>query len=564
MLEKLSIQNIALIRNQSIEFTDGLNVLTGETGAGKSLIIDSLSLLLGEKADKTLITYGEKQAIVEAVFTKLNKNVKQIMLELGLEEDDVLVITRKITTDGKNECRVNGNLFSLSMLRKISAPLMDLHGQFEHQNLLKVSNHLNILDLFGGKDVVSLKSEFEALVNEYRLVLEELDGYTTDDQERERLIELYNYQMQEIDDAGFYDGEEEHLKEYRNQVLHQEKILESLNSATKILGGDGYEYAGALESIKKASSLISSITAYYKDSEDILNRIESSKIELDDIVDTMQSQIDNMYFDEEMARKNEERLDLLSSFKKKYGNSIEAINKYREHIGQECEKLVNSYKRVDKLKKEKEKLKSCLLLVGNNLSQKRKEVSKEFSKCVKEELRALGMKNADFVVQFETLDVEKFMPSGLDKVEFMFSANLGEIVKPLKNVASGGEMSRFMLAVKNITAKIEGISTLVFDEIDTGVSGKIALVLAEKLASVSKMAQVICVTHLAQIASFGKNHLFIEKTENDNKTTTNIIDLSKKERIQEIARLISGNITENSILNAQEMLEYGMNFYKNL
>ena len=247
MLERLTINNIALIHNQSIEFTDGLNVLTGETGAGKSLIIDSLSLLLGEKADKSLISRGEKVASVEAVFTGVPEQVKEVMVELGLEEDDTLIIVRKISAEGKNECRVNGNTFTLSMLKKLSAYLMDLHGQFEHQNLLKVSNHISILDLYGGKQVIDLKNDYFNVLAEYKDILNELEGFTIDDQERNRLIDLYGYQMQEIDDAAFYEGEEEELKNYRNQVLHQEKILDAVNGAIKISSGDGYEYSGTIE-----------------------------------------------------------------------------------------------------------------------------------------------------------------------------------------------------------------------------------------------------------------------------------------------------------------------------
>jgi len=564
MLERLTIQNIALIKNQSIEFKNGLNVLTGETGAGKSLIIDSLSLLLGEKADKNLISRGERFASVEAVFSGISSKIKNIMQELGLEEDDVVIISRKISLDGKNECRVNGVSFTLSMLRKLSAPLMDLHGQFEHQNLLKVSNHLNILDLYGQKELSCTKQNFERLMSEYKDVLNNLKGYTTDDKERNRLIDLYGYQINEIDEAAFYEGEEEELKEFRNQVLHQERILEVLNTAVKLSSGDGYEYNGAVDSLKKTISMLSNISNFYKDAEDLIDRLNSLKIELDDISDDMQSKIDNMYFDDQKAIENEKRLDLLTSFKKKYGYSIEEINKYRQSIGEEYDKLINSANRVEELNFKKLKLEKEIIEVGSKLTQERKKIAENFSKEIKQELVELGMKSANFIVEFSPIEISSLNSNGLDKVEFMFTANLGEPVKPLKNVASGGEMSRFMLAIKNITAKLEGVGTLIFDEIDTGVSGHIALVLAEKLATVSKMAQVVCVTHLAQIASFGKNHYFIEKIEQDNATTTSVHELSDKARVDEIARLISGNITESSLKHADEMLQTGKNFYKNL
>ena len=370
--------------------------------------------------------------------------------------------------------------------------------------------------------------------------------------------------MQEIDDAAFYEGEEEELKNYRNQVLHQEKILEALNSSVKLTSGDGYEYSGASENLKKIETLLGSITQYFEPINEINERIESVKIELEDISDTLEQYIENMYFDEQKAKENENRLDLLSSFKKKYGFDIATINDYRNKIGKEYDKLVNSYERVSELKQLKEKTVEDLIEKAEKLTQERKRVAKSFEIAIKRELVELGMKSANFVVDFKNLDVDTLSASGLDKVEFMFSANLGELVKPLKDVASGGEMSRFMLAVKNITAKIEGIGTLVFDEIDTGVSGHIALVLAEKLGKVAGMAQVICVTHLAQIASYGNSHYYIEKQEVDGKTKTEVSKLGDKEREKEIARLISGNITESSLKHASEMLESGKNFYKNL
>ncbi|MBQ3158175.1 MAG: AAA family ATPase, partial [Clostridia bacterium] len=326
MLERLTINNIALIHNQSIEFTDGLNVLTGETGAGKSLIIDSLSLLLGEKADKSLISRGEKVASVEAVFTGVPEQVKEVMVELGLEEDDTLIIVRKISAEGKNECRVNGNTFTLSMLKKLSAYLMDLHGQFEHQNLLKVSNHISILDLYGGKQVIDLKNDYFNVLAEYKDILNELEGFTIDDQERNRLIDLYGYQMQEIDDAAFYEGEEEELKNYRNQVLHQEKILDAVNGAIKISSGDGYEYSGTIEGLKKIGVLLNSVSPYLNQISEIVERVESIKIDLEDLTNDLEGLLDSVYFDEQKAKENEDRLDLLSSFKKKYGFDIPAIN----------------------------------------------------------------------------------------------------------------------------------------------------------------------------------------------------------------------------------------------
>lgn len=564
MLERLTIKNIALIREQSIEFSDGLNVLTGETGAGKSLIIDSLSLLLGEKADKSLISHGQTSASVEAVFTGLSENVLSLLDEFGLDRDDTLIISRKISLDGKNDCRVNGTLFTLSMLKRLTAPLMDLHGQFEHQNLLKVANHIDILDSFGNLEISPLLEKYQICYTKYEENQNELRGLVTNDKERERLIDLYSYQVEEIDNAGFYEGEEEELKEFRNQVLHSERILETLQNVVSLGKGDGYEFSGIAESVKKISSLLASISEYSKEIQPQLDRIESLKIELEDTIDTLEEIKDNMYFDEQKAKQNEERLDLLSSLKKKYGSSVSEIIEYRNKTANELEKLISSENRVIELKKEQEKLEKELCERADKLSKARKESALKMQTEVTAELKSLGMKSASFVIKIDALGLENRTVKGFDRVEFMFSANLGEEVKPLKAVASGGEMSRFMLAVKNITAKIEGISTLIFDEIDTGVSGMMALVLGEKLCKVSSFAQVICVTHLAQVASFGKTHFLIEKSEKDGRTLTSVYPLDKQGRVKEIARLVSGVISQNAISSAEELLKNAEEFQKNL
>ncbi len=560
MLERLSIKNIALIREQTINFKSGFNVLTGETGAGKSLIIDSLSLLLGEKADKSLISHGETFATVEAVFSSLSDNVLNLLEEFGLEREDTLIISRKISIDGKNECRVNGTTFTLSMLKKLSAPLMDLHGQFEHQNLLKVSNHIGILDSYGASKISGLLQNYQICYAKYEENQNELRKLVTNDKERERLIDLYSYQVEEIDNAGFYDGEEEELKDFRNQVLHSEKIMDSLSNVVTLGKGDGYEYAGVAESIKKMQTMLGMVAEYSKEIAPQLDRIESLKIEFEDVVDTLEEIKDNMYFDEQKAKQNEERLDLLSSFKKKYGSTISEIIEYRDKTQTELEKLINSENRVNELKKEQQKLEAELILTAEKLSKARKESALKMEKEVTSELVSLGMKSARFVINIQPLSLENRNKDGFDRVEFMFSANLGEEVKPLKAVASGGEMSRFMLAVKNITAKIEGISTLIFDEIDTGVSGMMALVLGEKLCMVSKFAQVICVTHLAQVASFGKTQFLIEKSESQGKTITSVKELDRTERVKEIARLVSGVVSEKALQSAEELLKNAEDF----
>lgn len=559
MLLSLTITNIALIDRLTIELNAGLNVLSGETGAGKSLIIDSLALLLGEKADKTLISYGENFASVEAVFETENEEVLKKLEEFGLERENTIVISRKLTLDGKNECRVNGKAFTLSMLKAITSPLMDLHGQFQHQELLKQSIQLKTLDGFGGEGVRQAYERYYQIFGEYKRVKRELAKFNFDSRDREKMIDLYSYQINEIEEANFAVGEEQSLKEFRMRVLNQEKIITSLERISNFFSGAG-EAMGLKELLLRCDREFSEILKYMPEQEDLSKRISSLRYELEDIEETIEDLKGKLDFDEFSAKQNEERLDLLSSLKKKYGDSIEEINEYLANIKAQYDTLVNSAEIVEKLEKQSEQLKESLIEASNNLTLERKRAAEGFEKCVTEELKELSMKSAQFVIKFERADIDSCDESGFDRIEFMFTANAGQPAKPLSKVASGGEISRFMLAVKNITADTDKIETMIFDEIDTGISGDTANALAQKLAKIGKGHQVICVTHLAQVASFGSTHFFISKSEQDGKTKTSLKLLSGEDRVTEIARLIGGNISDFSLNHARLMLDVGKNF----
>ncbi|MBQ8451445.1 MAG: DNA repair protein RecN [Clostridia bacterium] len=561
MLQSLTIKNIALIDNVTIELGRGFNVLTGETGAGKSLIIDSLALLLGEKADKTLISYGESQASVEAVFETNSQLVLDRLVEFGLERENTIVISRKLTSDGKNECRVNGKTFTLSMLKAISAPLMDLHGQFQHQEILKESNQLKIIDEFGGSEVLNAKQNYFETFKKLKAVKKELSSFNFDSRDREKLLDLYSYQIKEIEDANFVDGEEEELKEFRMKVLNQEKIAFSLGRISSCLDGNGE--VGAVELIKKCDNEFGEVLKFLPNSQELADRISSARYELEDILDSIESLKDELTFDEYSAAENEKRLDLLSSLKKKYGANIAEINAYLENIKREYEKLNNSAEMVEKLEKQRGLLLIELKEKAAILSNIRRKFAKNFEEKVKFELSELSMKGANLLVDFETVDETLADETGFDKITFMFSANAGQPVKPLSKVASGGEMSRFMLAVKNITADIDQVDTMIFDEIDTGISGDTANVLAEKLAKIGKKHQVICVTHLAQVASFGTTHFYISKFLDNGKTRTSVELLDESKKVQEIARIIGGAVSSFSIEHAKLMIDAGKNFNKN-
>lgn len=560
MLQSLTIKNIALIDNLTIDLSTGFNVLTGETGAGKSLIIDSIALLLGEKADKGLISYGENFASVEAVFETTSDEVLSKLEEYGLERENTIIIYRKLSQDGKNECRVNGKAFTLSMLKSITSPLMDLHGQFQHQELLKTSCQLETLDNFGGDELLKTKKEYKDIYFKLKDIKNQLKSFNFDSRDREKLLDLYSYQINEIEEANFKEGEEEELKEFRMKVLNQEKIAGALNRATSLLSGDGT--MSVRDSIKRCEYEVHDITKYMPENEELANRISSLRIELEDIIETLEDQKNNIDFDDYLAAENEKRLDLLVGLKKKYGDNISEINIYLESIKAEYEKLQNSAEIVEKLEKEAEKYKNDLILKAQQLTQIRKEKAEIFERRVKEELQELSMKSARFEISFENLLDGAFDDTGFDKIEFLFTANSGQPLKSLSKVASGGEMSRFMLAVKNIIANIDDIGTMIFDEIDTGISGDTANVLAQKLAQIGGSHQVICVTHLAQVASYGRNHYFISKAEIDGKTKTALKLLDDEDRVCEIARIIGGTVSDFSKSHARLMLEAGKNYNK--
>jgi len=563
MLTSLSIKNIALIDDLSIELGKGLNCITGETGAGKSLIIDSISLLLGERADKSLISHGKDYAYVEAVFETQNNAVLDAIENFGLERENTIIISRKISLDGRNECRVNGKVFTLSMLKKITLPLMDLHGQFEHQTLLLPSNHIKVLDNFGSNDILPFLSEIRTLIGKLKDIKSELSSYTIDASERLKLIDLYKFQIDEIESAAFKVGEEEELKEFRIRVLHEEKIISSIKNALDIFNNCGYGSSSLLEMIGRINGEISGVSNYIEELKGISERMDSIRYEINDIVDNLESIQNNLYFNEFEAEANEKRLDLLSSIKKKYGNNIEEINLYLEKIKKEYNKLITSEETIELLQCQKEKIERDIIQVSEKLTNARKKSAQEFENLMTHELISLGMKDAKFIIDIKPISIENINENGLDQVEFLFSANLGQDPLPLSKIASGGEMSRLMLSIKNIAGMSFGVDTMIFDEIDTGVSGYIAGVIAQKLSIIAHNHQVICVTHLSQIASYGNKHFYIEKNIIDNKTKTTVQEIDGDARVGEIARLIGGKITQHSILHAKEMLSEGFEFYKN-
>lgn len=561
MLERITINNVALIDSLTIEFGAGLNVLSGETGAGKSLIIDSISLLLGERADKGLISFGENQASVEAVFSCISREAVAVLDEFGVDHDTGVIIFRKITADGKNECRVNGRNFTLSMLKKLTTPLMDLHGQFSHQSILSSANHINILDEFDKINIVPAREAFGAEFEKLIKINHELTEFTTDERERERQIELFKYQIDEIEDANFLPQEDEELKQAQLKISHAERIADGINSAAEVLGrGSG----DVLSNLKRAQVFLSGISAFEPKLEAILLRLESVRLETDDIFETIADMVDDEVLDGLDPEAVSRRLDLLSSFKKKYGQTIDEINAYHDKIKAEYEKLTNCAEYVQNLLNQKVAILKSLTALGKNLTDARKKAAAAFEAAVTKELKDVGMGGSKFIVKISENGVESASKNGLDTVEFMFSANVGQPPKPLAKVISGGEMSRFMLALKNITADIENISTMIFDEIDTGVSGQMAKVLAQKMLTVGARHQVLCVTHMAQICAFASTNFFIKKEVIDGQTRTRVTEIKGDDKVLEVARLVGSSASASAQTHAKELIAEGQEYRKML
>ena len=549
MIESLHIQNIALIENLTLNLEKGLNILSGETGAGKSIIIDSLNFVLGERADKTLIRNGAERAEVSAVFSSVSEDVEKSLEDLGITPDDVLILKRAMTKD-KNECRINGAQVTLGMLKSIGEKLVDIHGQHEHQSLLKVSTHVHLLDAFGGEKIEKSKKKLQKTYNSYKELCNEFENIG-DAATRERKLDVLNYQITELKEAELQEGEEE-------------KLLNAAKDANQLLnGGSDFSVVGA---VNKAINLLNVAGAFDENLLKIAERLESAKIDVKDVADELESCLDDLSFDDYSLEKVEKRLEKVRQVVRKYGGTVEAANEFLKNAEEEYDFLINADARATKLEKEIEKTRSELLSDAEELSALRRKYAVSFEDEINKQLKELGMPSAKFNVSFDEnagKTADDVTSNGFDKVEFLISANKGEPLKPLQKIISGGEMSRFMLALKNITARLDGIDTMVFDEIDTGISGYIAQVVAEKLYNISVSRQVIAVTHLPQLASMADNHYKIEKKETADKTITNVKKLDEEGELQEIARLIGGSTySEHALPHAVEMKKHA-DAYKN-
>lgn len=555
MLSNLYIENIAVIEKTSIDFKKGLNVMTGETGAGKSIVIDSINAVLGNRTSKELIRTGASSAFVSAEFTNLSEKAIAVIYEAGFElEDGELLIQREISTTGKNKCRINGRPATVSTLKEIGVQLINIHGQHESYELMSPELHISYIDKLAG-----LESEIEAyqeVYKKYKKLSAELKKATVDESERERKIDLLKYQIDELEDADLRDGEYEELNEQKAVLQNSEKIIEAIMSSRALMNGDE-ESSGVLENLQEINSQLSDISEYMSEVEPINSRIESAIYELEDCLSELTGLTDLVDTDGGSLDSIEERLDLIYTLGKKYGSTIKEMLDFLDKAKKELNALVMYdenrealIKECDKAYKEAEKL-------AKALSEKRRATSSEFADKVCEEMAFLDMPNVKLVVVQEKCELNSL---GCDNIEFLISTNSGEPPKPISKIASGGELSRMMLAVKNVLSDKDDIDTLIFDEVDTGISGSAAQKVGLKLREVSKSRQVLCVTHLAQIAAMGNSHFKISKSVRDEKTFTKVEELDHEGRKQELARIIGGTeMTKASLDYAEEMLRAGEN-----
>ncbi len=552
MLRTLDIENIAVIEKASVDFSSGLNVLTGETGAGKSIVVDSINAILGERTSRELVRHGADNAFVSAYFDDICADTcnKLKELDIELDEGNSLLISRKISSNGKSLCKVNGKTVTVTMLKEITSHLINVHGQHDSQALLNPDLQYTYIDmLLKNQEVINeYKTSFKKLIS----VRRKLKSLTSDESDKEKQLELLNYQIDELEKADIKIGEREELTKKRALIQKSEDIIKALNFALITLNGDD-ENAGveqALGDVNRELSKFDEASDVSNIFNDITDKLELAK----DKVDMLLSSID---FSPEEIEMIDERLDLLYEFSNKYGNSEEEMLAFLEDAKQKKNSILFADEELDRLTKEYDDLLEKTVELATKLSNERKATAKLFEKQVKDELSFLDMPKMQFFVNF---DKGNLSSNGFDKIEFMISANPGEPAKSLSKVASGGELSRIMLAIKNIISYNDTIGTLIFDEIDTGVSGRASQKIGLKLKSVSKNTQVICVTHSAQIASNADEHFLIEKKFDENNTFTSVTPLDFDGRKRELARIMGGlEITDSLLQSAEELLIQNQN-----
>ncbi|MTD29926.1 DNA repair protein RecN [Planomicrobium sp. YIM 101495] len=554
MLRELDIRNFAIIDTLSVSFSEGMTVLTGETGAGKSIIIDAVHLLAGGRGSQEFIRHGSKKAEIEGLFTIDDPlhPVFRKLTEFGIESSEGdIVLRRELNEKGRNVCRINGKLVTISILREIGATLIDIHGQHETQELMNERKHLFLLDQFAGESLKKPKESYANTYNKYMKLKREFSSYNENEQQIAQRIDLLSYQLREIEEAGLIAGEEEELQAERKRLQNFNKIYSSIAAAHEAIQGEtkGLDWVGsAMDELDQAAA----VDEEFKSAAEV---VSSAFYQLQDSAAEIKRMIDVMEFDPARLNEIEDRLAQLQTLKRKYGSSVEEILLYAEQQSEELDKLLNRDKRLQLDQEKLNELAEDLKVEAEELSILRKQAAVDLSAAIMEQLKALYMEKASFEVQFTPLAAEKFDANGRESVSFLISTNMGEPLKPLAKVASGGELSRTMLALKTIFSKHQGITSIIFDEVDTGVSGRVAQAIADKIAAISMNSQVLCISHLPPVAAMADQHLFIEKHVEKQRTTTAVSELDGEERTEEMSRMMSGaEITDLTLQHASELL----------
>lgn len=540
MISTLHIKNIGIIDDLSINLNTGLNVLTGETGAGKTLIIDSLGIISGERFSKEMIRKGQDFSYVEAcIFLPQNENAI----------DGNIIVSREIYSNGRNMCKINGRMVTVTELKEFMANIIDIHGQHDNQQLLNPNTHIQYLDSFADKELNKYLEEYRNMYTEYTSIKQELkNNYGEDEKQRQRKLDLLKYQFDEIDKANLKIGEDEKLEADRKIILNSEKINENLNIADMEISEK------TIDSINSAIRALEKIEDLDEEYSKKLNSLKSVYYDVQELGRDIFNLKESVYFDEEERQSLESRLDLIFSLKRKYGNTIDEILNYKKELEREIYRIENLEENNNILKNKLKVITEKMNRQADKLNEIRNKFAKKLEESINKELKDLEMKNASVFINVQKNQSNEFNYNGLDHVEFLIKTNIGEDAKPLYKIASGGEMSRIMLGIKNVLSNVDNVPVLIFDEIDTGISGIAAKSVGEKLKSISKLHQVLCVTHLASIAAKGEYNYYIHKEVENEKTYTNIKLLNQEEKIREVARIASGDINSISLEHAKSLI----------
>ncbi|MGN1399957.1 MAG: DNA repair protein RecN [Bacillus sp. (in: firmicutes)] len=561
MLVELSIKNFAIIEQLTVSFTEGLTVLTGETGAGKSIIIDAINLLAGGRGSSEFVRHGEPKAEIEGMFLIQDDDhpIYAKSADLGIDiEEGAVILRRDISRNGKSICRINGKMVTIGVLREVGQSLIDVHGQHEHQELMDHHFHLPLLDQFGGEKVSKAAAEYRELYEQYMHLQKQYDSLNQDERQTVHRLDFLTFQYTEIQNANLVLGEDEELAEEKKKINNFERLYAGLQSAYQAIRGE----QKALDWLAVAMNEMEDVAEVEEEAKPLTESISSSYYLLEDTSLSIRNAFERLEYDPERLNIIESRLNELNLLKRKYGKTIEEILEYYADIEAEIETLQNRETHLAKIEKELASVKADLLVEAVNLSKMRQQSAKSLTEHILQELKELHMEKTKFEVRFlkkPSLDRQparnEIQKIGLDEVEFYISTNPGEPLKPLAKTASGGELSRIMLALKNIFSKHSGITSIIFDEVDTGVSGRVAQAIAEKIHKVSVDSQVLCISHLPQVAAMSDTHLYIEKQTIDGRTTTSVHPLHSEDKIKEIARMISGvEITDLTKRHAEELL----------